>query len=454
MKIAMISEHASPLATLGSVDAGGQNVYVASLAERLAHQGHSVSVYTRRDDPALPEVVPVAPGLEVVHVDAGPATHLPKDDLLPHMAAFGDELSAAWSRPGAAPDVVHAHFWMSGLAGLAGTSGLGIPLVQTFHALGSVKRRHQGADDTSPPDRVDLERLLCAEVDLVIATCSDEVAELKALGADPDRIDVVPCGVDIGRFRPDPRRGRRASHRGDRLHALSVGRLVERKGTETVIRALVEAVDVDLVVIGGPPAALLGADPEARRLRDLADELGVGDRVALVGGVDQEGVRDAMHAADVVVCDPWYEPFGIVPIEAAACGRPVIGSAVGGLLDSVVHGRTGLLVPPKDPAALAAAFGTLRADPLLGEALGSAGRIRAERLYGWPTVARRTAHAYEDVVEARARSSRPAGAGVGPVLDGAGLPAAAASAGPGVGPGAGPWPGGRDRGTGPTGEDR
>ncbi|WP_336707421.1 glycosyltransferase [Oerskovia sp. USHLN155] len=423
MKIAMISEHASPLATLGSVDAGGQNVHVASLAERLAHQGHTVSVYTRRDDAALPPVVTVAPGLEVVHVDAGPATRLPKDDLLPHMRAFGNELFAAWSRPGAAPDIVHAHFWMSGLAGLSSTGRLDIPLVQTFHALGSVKRRHQGDDDTSPPQRIDLERLLCAEVDLVIATCSDEVTELTALGAAADRIDVVPCGVDIGRFRPDLRRGRRAAHRGDRLHALSVGRLVERKGIETVIRSLVDAVDVDLVVIGGPPAAELGGDPEARRLRDLADALGVGQRVELVGGIDQQGVRDAMHAADVVVCDPWYEPFGIVPIEAAACGRPVIGSAVGGLLDSVVHERTGLLVPPRDPAALAAAFKRLHSDRRLGESLGSAGRIRAERLYGWSTVARRTAHAYENVIDARSgRDRSDARGGPGHVLDGVGSP--------------------------------
>lgn len=427
MKIAMISEHASPLATLGSVDAGGQNVHVASLAERLAHQGHSVSVYTRRDDATLPRAVPVAPDLEVVHVDAGPATRLPKDELLPHMRAFADELFAAWSEPGAAPDVVHAHFWMSGLAGLSGAGRLGIPLVQTFHALGSVKRRHQGDDDTSPPNRIDLERLLCAEVDLVIATCSDEVAELVALGADPDRIDVVPCGVDIGRFRPGTRRGRRAARRTDRLHALTVGRLVERKGIETVIRSLVHAVDVDLVVIGGPPAAQLGDDPEARRLRALADELGVSDRVDLVGGVDQEGVRDAMHAADVVVCDPWYEPFGIVPIEAAACGRPVIGSAVGGLLDSVVHERTGLLVPPKEPAALVQAFERLRSDPHLGEALGSAARIRAERLYGWSTVARRTAHAYEDVIGARSsREGDAARSRRGALLDGAASTPAAA----------------------------
>ncbi len=395
----MISEHASPLAPLGSVDAGGQNVHVASLAERLGAQGHSVTVYTRRDDPGLPPAVSLSPGVEVVHIDAGPPAHVPKDELLAHMAAFGDELLSRWSGAGEAPDVVHAHFWMSGLAGLRAARPLGIPLVQTFHALGSVKRRHQGARDTSPAGRVALEQRLCAEADLIIATCSDEVGELIALGADPDRIEVVPCGVDIGRFRPDPNRRARATRDG-RLRALSVGRLVERKGIDTVVRALVEASDVELVVAGGPPAAELGSDPEAVRLRGLAQDLGVADRVELVGSLTRDEVRAAMQAADVVVCDPWYEPFGIVPIEAAACGRPVIGSAVGGLLDSVVHERTGLLVPPRDPAALAAALSRISADPALGEALGSAGRVRAERLYGWSVVARRTVHSYRIAVAA------------------------------------------------------
>ncbi|WP_083941823.1 glycosyltransferase [Sanguibacter suarezii] len=402
MRIAMISEHASPLATLGSVDAGGQNVHVASLAQHLGAQGHAVTVYTRRDDPDLPVVVPLAPGVDVVHVDAGPPVHIPKDELLVHMDAFGDELAARWARS-APPDVVHAHFWMSGLAGLRATRTVPAPLVQTFHALGSVKHRHQGDRDTSPAGRVDLERLLCAEVDLIVATCSDEVAELTALGADPDRIEVVPCGVDLDKFRlPVPGQSERVRPDDGRFVALSVGRLVERKGIETIVRALVDTPDVELVVAGGPPAADLDVDVEAARLRALAQELGVADRVRLVGSLTQDEVRAAMHAADVVVCDPWYEPFGIVPIEAAACGRPVVGSAVGGLLDSVLHERTGLLVPPQDPVALARALLRLHSDPGLGEALGAAGRRRAERLYGWSTVAERTAHAYRTAVAATA----------------------------------------------------
>ena len=257
MKIAMISEHASPLAALGGVDAGGQNVHVASLATRLGAQGHRVEVFTRRDDASLPERVPLSRGVEVVHVDAGPPVPVPKDDLLPHMDAFGADLLRRWIEPGPRPDVVHAHFWMSGIAGLLSAPPLGVPLVQTFHALGSVKRRHQGAHDTSPAERVARERLLCRAVDRIVATCADEVAELVALGADPDRIDVVPCGVDLGRFLPDPDRTEHLHREPGRLRLLSVGRLVERKGVDTVIEALAALPGAELVVAGGPaPGAL------------------------------------------------------------------------------------------------------------------------------------------------------------------------------------------------------
>jgi len=407
MRIAMVSEHASPLATLGGADAGGQNVHVAELARHLAAQGHAVDVYTRRDRPDVPERVPLCRGVDVVHVDAGPATTLPKDELLPWMDDMGDELARHWSAAERRPDVVHAHFWMSGLAAvravdaMSPATGPRIPVVQTFHALGSVKRRHQGAADTSPPERVALETRLCAEVDMVVATCHDEVDELHALGAEPDRVRVVPCGVDLGRFTPDAHGSTADGQAGLRL--LALGRVVERKGIGTVIEALTELPDAELVVAGGPALDGLDHDPEVARLRDLAAALGVEGRVSFVGSVGRDAVPGLLRSADVVVCTPWYEPFGIVPLEAAACGRPVIGSAVGGLLDTVVDGRTGLLVPPRDTDALADAVRRL-ADPAVRQALGSAARVRAERLYGWGTVARRTADVYAELA-----STAPAG---------------------------------------------
>jgi len=178
MRIAMVSEHASPLALLGGVDAGGQNVHVAALATTLARRGDDVIVHTRRDDPALPRRVPLAPGVIVDHVDAGPPRPLPKDALAPYMPRFGDELVARWSQE--PPDVVHSHFWMSAIAALRGARGLDLPVAHTFHALGAVKRRHQGAKDTSPPYRIATERAIAELCDRVIATCSDELFRARA----------------------------------------------------------------------------------------------------------------------------------------------------------------------------------------------------------------------------------------------------------------------------------
>ncbi|MGZ6827584.1 MAG: glycosyltransferase, partial [Mycobacteriales bacterium] len=225
MRVAMVSEHASPLAALGGVDAGGQNVHVAALATALARRGCDVVVHTRRDDPALPRRVRLAQGVTVDHVPAGPAEVLPKDELLPHMHAFAQDLRRQWLS--SRPDVVHAHFWMSGLAAVEAARPLGVPVVLTFHALGVVKRRHQGSRDTSPPERLALEQRLVHEVDQVLATCSDEVFELLHLGADRSRVGVVPCGVDPELFRPDGPAARRSRRR---LRIVSVGRLVERKG--------------------------------------------------------------------------------------------------------------------------------------------------------------------------------------------------------------------------------
>ncbi|MBX9247101.1 glycosyltransferase [Actinotalea ferrariae] len=411
MRIAMVSEHASPLAALGGVDAGGQNVHVAALATALAGLGHSVEVYTRRDDAGLPERVRMAPGVDVVHVPAGPARHVPKDELLPWMADFGRWLADAWLAD-TVPDVVHGHFWMSGLAALqasravASLAGERVPVVQTFHALGSVKRRHQGDRDTSPRGRVQTEAALGRSVDLVIATCSDEVAELRRLGVPDHKVGVVPCGVDLEHFTP-----RRAGGRGvrgpggapsasGRPYVLSIGRLVERKGVDTVIQALVDLPDVELRVAGGPPADELADDPEVQRLSALARRLRVADRVTFLGCVAHDDVPGVIQGAEVVVATPWYEPFGIVPLEAAACGTPVVGSAVGGLLDSVQDGVTGYLVPPQDPGAVADAVRTLLDDPVRRRRFGVAARRRAEQLYGWDSVARETARAYEHVVGA------------------------------------------------------
>ncbi|WP_405086556.1 glycosyltransferase [Microbispora sp. NBC_01389] len=388
MRIALVSEHASPLATLGGVDAGGQNVHVAALALALAERGNEVVVHTRRTSPEQPDTVPMAPGVTVDHVPAGPPEPLPKDELLPHMAEFGAHLARGWQ--GERPDVAHAHFWMSGLAALTAAEPLGVPVVQTFHALGTVKRRWQGAADTSPATRISTERDIGRRAVAVIATCSDEVRELVVLGVPRDRIAVVPCGVDLGLFRP----GGPAAPRGDRPLVLSIGRMVPRKGVDTVVRALRQVPGAELVIAGGEPG-----DEEGTRLCTLADGLGLGDRVRLIGSVGRAEVPALMRSADVLVTVPWYEPFGMVPLEALACGVPVIASAVGGHLDTVAG--CGVLVPPRRPRALSRALGDLLARPGLRSALSAAGARRARACYGWSRIAEQTESVYRNLAGGR-----------------------------------------------------
>lgn len=389
MKVAMVSEHASPLAMLGGVDAGGQNVHVAALATALGELGVEVTVHTRRQDRGLPRQVHMGPGVVVDHVDAGPPEPVPKDELLPHMGTFAAELRRRWNRD--RPDVVHAHFWMSGKASLAAAWPLGLPVVQTFHALGVVKRRHQGPKDTSPPQREDVERAVLQRCDHVIATCSDEVFELLRMGGEPHRISIVPCGVDVSLFTPD---GSRARRRRGRRRLLVVSRLVERKGIGNVVTALADVPDAELVIAGGPPRRALWQDAEAVRSQALAEEVGVADRVDFRGRVDRAELPALYRSADVVVCVPWYEPFGIVPLEAMACGVPVVASAVGGLVDTVVDGMTGVHVPPRCPEAVAAAVRGLLGNHDRRRALGQAGAARVKARYSWRRVAASTLATY------------------------------------------------------------
>lgn len=387
MKIAMVSEHASPLAVLGGADAGGQNVHVAALAQELARRGHDVVVYTRRDDPQLDDRVPLGEGVTVEHLSAGPAAPVAKDDLLPYLPALSRELGKRLKQT--RPDVLHSHFWMSGLAALAAGRPLGIPVVQTFHALGSVKRREQGKADTSPSDRIARERDICRGAARIIASCSEERGELVRMGVPDSRIDIVPSGVDLELFRATGP----VAPRTDRPRLVVIGRLVPRKGVDDAIRALRWLPEAELLVAGGPGADDLLGDAEVVRLVKLASEEGVLERVQMLGRVEHLKLPTLIRSADVVVCLPWYEPFGIVPLEAMACAVPVVGSAVGGLLDTIVHGETGVLVPPRRPRRAAAAIGRLLQNNACRVRLGANGHRRM-REFTWDKVAGRTEQTY------------------------------------------------------------
>lgn len=403
LRIALISEHASPLATVGGVDAGGQNIYVAHVADCLARAGHHVDVLTRRDDPDLPAAVDLRPGVRVVHIDAGPAAFVPKEQLLAHMPEFA-RASERLLRHSVPYDVVHANFFMSGLVARHLKHTLGTPYVMTFHALGLVRREHQKEADAFPPERVDIERALVRDADAVIAECPQDSADLVRLyDADAERLTMVPCGFDPLEFKPTNKAVARAAlglHPDDYI-VLQLGRLVPRKGIDNVIRSLAHLprhVPGRVLVVGGesrePDERLT---PEIARLRGVALEYGVADRVSFTGHRRRDELRLYYAAADVFVTTPWYEPFGITPLEAMACGTPVVGSEVGGIQYSVSDGVTGFLVPPNDPAALAAKLTELYENPALARAMGRAGIRRARSMFTWEQVAQQLVEVYESV---------------------------------------------------------
>jgi D-inositol-3-phosphate glycosyltransferase len=367
--------------------------------------GHDVDVFTRCDRSLLP-LVSRFENIRVINVPAGPAVQLPKEQLLPHMDAFAHFMIDFMKKEATPYNVVHANFFMSGLVGLHIKRALGVPLVTTFHALGRVRRLHQGESDGFPDARFAIEDDLVRHSDSVIAECPQDENDLIHLyDADPARIDLVPCGFDRNEFHPLERASarERLGWPQDKFIVLQLGRMVPRKGVDNVVRALGLCVhehqeDADLYVAGGnSDEANEIATPEIGRLRGIARECAVEDRVHFVGRHGRSTLKHFYNAADVFVTTPWYEPFGITPLEAMACGRPVIGADVGGIRYSVAHEETGLLVPPKDPAALARALVRIKRNPMLAQSMGEAGYARARTLFTWSGVAHSLAQVYARV---------------------------------------------------------
>jgi histidinol-phosphate phosphatase family protein len=416
LRIAMISEHASPLAGLGGADGGGQNVYVAHVARRLARRGHRVEVLTRRDDPDLPTILQWRDGVRIVHIPAGSPERRPKEQLLPLMEEFTQYALHRARRVGY--DIVHAHFFMSALVGAELKSALGIPLVVTFHALGRVRRLHQGGADAFPEERLAIEDRVVALADRIIAECPQDREDLLQLyGAQHERIRIIPCGFDPREFGP----GDKAQARADlglpseEFIVLQLGRMVPRKGVDNVIRGVARlhrtyGISARLLIVGGeardPDPALT---PEIGRLRAIAQSEGVADLVTFAGSRERGALRSYYTAADVFVTTPWYEPFGITPVEAMACATPVIGAAVGGIKATVRDGVTGYLVPPKDPDALAARLAYLAERPRLLQELGAQALRRARSLYTWQRVGKAVESLYETTIRVSSVSRDPHG---------------------------------------------
>lgn len=406
-KIALISEHASPLALIGSTDSGGQNVYVAQLAKQLARLGYLVDIFTRRDCELQEQVVDWLPGVRVVHVPAGPAHFVPKEAMLPYMEQFGRFVIRFARRQKIPYDLMHANFFMSGMVARQVRKTLGIPFVMTFHALGRVRRLNQKEADAFPDIRFAIEERLMQEADRIIAECPQDQADMEQLyGAPSERIDIVPCGFDPDEFWPVTLDARQQLGLGqDEFIVLQLGRMVPRKGVDNVIRAIAilrqqYQVQARLLVVGGnaeKPDPI--ATPELGRLMALARDLGVEDQITFTGQRRRGQLRYYYSAANVFVTTPWYEPFGITPVEAMACGTPVVGTAVGGIKTTVVDGETGYLVPPNDPEALAERVAWLHRHPHIAQRMGWAGMRRAYQHFTWRNVATLISGVYESVLE-------------------------------------------------------
>lgn len=406
MKIALVSAQVSPLAPAG-VGPASQNIHVAGLARELGRRGHEVTIYTRKDAASLPGMVATSPHVTVEHVPAGPPRPLAPGKELSCMAQFGGYLADRWLRE--PPDVAHAHSLCSGLAVLTGARGLNLPVVQTFHGLGVLARRHAkaGAEMArgTQTARIRLEVAVARDADGVLATSSDEAFELARLGVPRTSVNVVPSGVDTEQFAPEGP----AARRGDTLRLVTVGHLVRQSGFEEIITALPGVPACELLIAGGPPKPQLRRDREYRRLAKLAEQLKVANRVKFCGRIAHQEMPALLRSADLVVSVPWYDPTGRVLLEAMACGIPVVASAVGGHVDTVVDGTTGVLVPPEDPTVLARRIRELLAMPMMRQGYGIAGADRARARYAWQRIGQETLAAYDRVRRSkRRRASAPA----------------------------------------------
>ena len=416
-RVAMLSVHSCPLATLGGKETGGMNVYVRDLSRELGRRGIYVDCFTRSQNPAVPRITSrLGPNGRVMHIPAGPEAPYDKMHVLEHLPQFVSQVSDFARREGLVYDVIHSHYWLSGLAAADLRRAWNSPVVQMFHTLGQMKNSvASGPEEWEPEQRLEGESEVMASADRLVAATPTERAQMVWLyGADASKIAVVPCGVDLGLFRPieTEKAKRMLGLPANRRIVLYVGRIEPLKGIDTLLRAMALVApeiprwqeELSVVIIGG--AAGAGADQtsaELARLQELRAELGIQDLVTFQGAQSQDTLVYYYAAADMVVMPSHYESFGMVALEAMACGTPVVASRVGGLAHNVQDGRTGFLVPERDPVALADKIQRLLLDESLRRRLGQQASLWAQR-FSWPVIADQILELYQ---EARPPEQRP-----------------------------------------------
>lgn len=392
-RIAFISVHGCPTAKLGSKDTGGMNVYIRQVAQELAKMGVYVDIYTRYHDPKDPQVVSLGERARVIHIPAGLYDDT-KGSLPGHLPEFVCSLLGYTEREGLSYDLIHSHYWLSGRVGTILARHWGIPHVATFHTLAEIKR-HARAGEREPEERVVGERKVLASADRIVASSQHErEAMVRLYNARGHKIEVIPCGVDVELFRPmNQGLARRRLGIQDSKVVLFVGRIEPLKGVDILIRAVAQLDRRDPVralIVGGEP----GGDPEIRRLESMSQELGISSQVSFLGRVEQEQLPTYYNAADVCVVPSYYESFGLVALEAMACGTPVIASRVGGLPTVVKGGVTGYLIPWRCPEPFADGLDVLLNSPAIRKAMGQASRSLALRMQ-WSAVAEQMLALYQ-----------------------------------------------------------
>ncbi len=407
-RIAMISYHTCPLATLGGKDTGGMNVYVRDLTRHLGPLGVHVDVFTRSQDEHVPHVVhDLGYGNRVVHVPAGPEHPLPKEELADHIPEFVAGIKEFTEHKGLAYDLVHSHYWMSGIAARELKESWRTPVVHMFHTLGVMKQRvARSASESDGDYRLKGEQEILKFADRIVAATQAELAQLQWLyQADTRKVVVVPPGVDVSRFYPIPK-DEAKEYIGvppcDRM-LLFVGRIEPLKGLDTLIEAIGQMRNAGLFIDQPICLTVIGGDPdvspeamsaEMARLKALRERSGVGDLVTFIGKRDQDTLPYYYSAAEAVVMPSYYESFGMVALEAMACGTPVVASEVGGLAFLVQDGVTGYTVPVDEPGALAEKLTVLIEDAALRARMGKQAAHFAQE-YAWERIAKKMMDVYE-----------------------------------------------------------
>ncbi len=409
MNIAMLSVHTCPLAALGGKETGGMNVYVRELSRELAKRGHRVDIFTRSQDPDIPHlhVAGLGDGAEVFHIPAGPETPYNKHRLFNYLPEFVRGIEEFAESEGVRYDVYHAHYWLSGWVARELQKRQPAPLVQMFHTLGALKNQAaRGPADRETERRIEVEQEIMQFADRIVAATPRDRRQMAHLGAAEEKIKVIPPGVDLSLFQRVPRAEARDYLQMplDHLSVMFVGRIDPIKGIDVWFRAMALLVERNpewrekmcVCLIGGDMDEET-PDTELSRLQALKDELGIGDVVTFHGKRSQECLPYYYSSADIVVMPSRYESFGMVALEAMACGTPVVASDVGGLSFVVRDGETGYLVPEGDANALADCVGYLLQHPELRTHLGRRG-VQVAREYAWPRITDRMEQLYEDLV--------------------------------------------------------